>query len=503
MATIIYNFKTGLTMRCLLLGLAAAFCFGCRMLPETADSSPDVIWRYCLRDDASLTRTNFTWYLSRPDASLAVSADGGPSARLLQDLSVRWSRLVPDTKSTAALDEFKSDSFARHLSEGHWLQARIYNRNQPFCTITPAPLHEINTNASVSTGVVYRLSRFAYLHRGEKGLILESPVTSRRCYFYSDPALALLWQLSIGFSMESYRHDPAWKALGPAAEVLLEFMAREGFVVPEKGDKENEPGSPKAFWEFHDLLFHAHSFNGRDIDPSGGTYRFKGAVPPLPPVKPPMGTNTIILPKPSEADKAKLNTPFHAVLAARQSIRTNSGTAMTLDDLGAFLYSAARVKRVETIDSRDGDAVSYRPYPSGGARHPLEIYLFLRNCAGVLPGMYHYDPQRHILEPVELKGPRRVELERWNPLGAWGGPPQQALIFITARFGRTAWKYERIAYRLVQEDLGCLYQTFYLVATALKLAPCAIGNADPDLFAAVTSIDYYAEPLVGVFALGR
>jgi SagB-type dehydrogenase family enzyme len=79
----------------------------------------------------------------------------------------------------------------------------------------------------------------------------------------------------------------------------------------------------------------------------------------------------------------------------------------------------------------------------------------------------------------------------------------QALLLITARMHRIAWKYASLAYALVLKHVGVLYQSLYLAATAMGLAPCAIGGGDSDLFAAVSGIDYYEEPLVGEFALGR
>ncbi len=52
------------------------------------------------------------------------------------------------------------------------------------------------------------------------------------------------------------------------------------------------------------------------------------------------------------------------------------------------------------------------------------------------------------------------------------------------------------------KHVGALYQTMYLVATAMKLAPCGIGNGDSDLFAQAAGCNYYAETSVGEFALG-
>jgi hypothetical protein len=42
----------------------------------------------------------------------------------------------------------------------------------------------------------------------------------------------------------------------------------------------------------------------------------------------------------------------------------------------------------------------------------------------------------------------------------------------------------------------------YLTATAMGLAPCAIGGGDADLFARAAGTDYCAESSVGEFLLG-
>jgi SagB-type dehydrogenase family enzyme len=75
------------------------------------------------------------------------------------------------------------------------------------------------------------------------------------------------------------------------------------------------------------------------------------------------------------------------------------------------------------------------------------------------------------------------------------------LFCVTCRFQRLSYKYSSIAYAIMLKDLGALYQTFYLVATAMELAPCAIGGGDADLFAAVAGLDYVIEPYIGEFIL--
>jgi SagB-type dehydrogenase family enzyme len=53
------------------------------------------------------------------------------------------------------------------------------------------------------------------------------------------------------------------------------------------------------------------------------------------------------------------------------------------------------------------------------------------------------------------------------------------------------------------KHVGVLYQTMYLTATAMGLAPCAIGGGDADRFAWAAGTDYYAETSVGEFLLGN
>jgi SagB-type dehydrogenase family enzyme len=80
--------------------------------------------------------------------------------------------------------------------------------------------------------------------------------------------------------------------------------------------------------------------------------------------------------------------------------------------------------------------------------------------------------------------------------------PLQIYFQITARCQRVFWKYESMAYALILKNLGALYATMYLVATAMDLAPCALGGGDSELFAEIAGLDPSEEPAVGEFLLG-
>ena len=81
-------------------------------------------------------------------------------------------------------------------------------------------------------------------------------------------------------------------------------------------------------------------------------------------------------------------------------------------------------------------------------------------------------------------------------------PPQVALL-LSARFGRVMWKYESMAYALVLKHVGVLYQTLYLTATAMGLAPCGLGGGNSDAFCAAAGCDAFEQTTVGEFIIGR
>jgi SagB-type dehydrogenase family enzyme len=80
--------------------------------------------------------------------------------------------------------------------------------------------------------------------------------------------------------------------------------------------------------------------------------------------------------------------------------------------------------------------------------------------------------------------------------------PPQVLLVITARVQRMLWKYEGIGYELALKNSGVLTELMYLVATAMGLAPCALGSGDSAAFALLSGIDPLVEPYIADFALG-
>ena len=197
-----------------------------------------------------------------------------------------------------------------------------------------------------------------------------------------------------------------------------------------------------------------------------------------------------------------LTASIGEVLQQRRSVRTYADRSLQLSELSNLLHHAARVRDV----FRDGcyGECAIRPSPSGGARSELEIYVVANDVEGLGAGVHRYDPRAHDLVEIRARDAHQGRLLRWvhattgNVLNR--DPP--ALLLITAVFARVMWKYEGIGLSLVYKDTGCLFQTLYLVATALGLAPCAVGGGEEAANSRWLGLDPLVESQVGVFLVG-
>jgi len=347
------------------------------------------------------------------------------------------------------------------------------------------------------------LSRFAYVRRRGHDLVLESPRAGALFKIGDAKVAHALAMLAQPQGIKQLRRSGGFPGLELLAllvdcNILLRIGPRRS-----KGHRRDEGDADLVLWDFHDLLFHARSTEGRHANPIGGTYPYAGDLPPLPAVRPRWPGKKIDLRKFS-GQRSFLGT----LLRQRRSTRIfDDRRPITFAELAHFLDATARVqtKPQSRPETQEFPEVEYapRPYPSAGAAYEFELYLAVHNCEGLEPGLYHYDAGAHGLVAVDVSS---------NQLGAlvigaqyaMGAPaPPQIVITIAARFGRLAWKYSALAYALVLKDAGVLMQTFYLMATEMGLGACAIGIANIDLFAKMTGIEFHIEGPVGQFALGR
>jgi SagB-type dehydrogenase family enzyme len=351
--------------------------------------------------------------------------------------------------------------------------------------------------SAVDRDALFALSRFAYLRRDGWALVVESPRSALAVVLEDPRALSVVQALAQPRSLAEV--TGASTGLGPGSVVaLITLLWWAGLLTTAEAGRTAEDTDPGlACWEFHDLLFHARSRLGRHGAAYGATYRFGGADP-LPAVVRRPDSERIALPVPDHSRLLVEDEPFTRVLERRCSVRRH-GAAPTLAQVGEFLYRSARVMARRCVD---GEELTTRPYPGGGARYELEVYLAVEKCDDLERGLYHYDPLEHGLERVAPPSADFQALLAGATAAMAETQPPQILVVLAARFGRMTWKYESIAYAAILKNVGALLQTMYLVATAMGLAPCAVGTGDSDAFARLAGTRYEAETSVGELALG-
>ena len=353
------------------------------------------------------------------------------------------------------------------------------------------------------------LSRFAYLRRRSDEMVLESPRAGALFRIGEANVTSTLATLTKPQTIAKIRRQDGFPGIELLA-LLLDCRILFKVEAGSDGLRADEGDDNLVLWDFHDLLFHARSTEGRQANPLGGLYPYADVIAPPPAVRPSWPGKKIDLGELATA-VAEAETGFAKLLRARRSTRDfDSRHPITLAELADFLDSTARVlaKWQSPLDFGNGESgplIDYttRPYPSGGSSYELELYLAVDNCEGLARGFYHYDADQHALTPIEV---RKQDLETMLTaaefaMDASGAP--QILVTIAARFGRISWKYSALAYSLILKDVGVLIQTFYMAAADMGLGGCAIGTNNIDLFARMTGLEFHVEGPVGQFAIGR
>jgi len=198
------------------------------------------------------------------------------------------------------------------------------------------------------------------------------------------------------------------------------------------------------------------------------------------------------------------NPSYPDLLDARRSERAFTDAPVTKEQLAFMLWSAQGIQATRG----EGNVATFRPAPSGGARHPFELYIAVKNVEGLEPGFYHYVPAKNI-------GEKKVIIERLGPLfddyetkmndllvGQKWGVKAPVILFLSCIPYRAEWRYHSISHRVVLIDLGHVGQNLMLSATALGLGSCCLAAYDQKLCDETFSFNGIDEYTVYVLTLG-
>lgn len=206
------------------------------------------------------------------------------------------------------------------------------------------------------------------------------------------------------------------------------------------------------------------------------------------------GAPVIALPPPS-----RQKADFRKVLFARRTHRRFSPEPLALGHLSTLLHDTWAV--TGTVRTELFGELPLKTSPSGGARHPEEVYVCALSVEGIPPGIYHYVSDAHVLERIQ-DGLTPARVVDYCAGQSWVGSAP-ALFAMTAVFGRTSWKYRfPRAYRVVLAETGHLCQTFCLVACSLGLGPFSTMALKDSLIEGDLGIDGVTESVLYVAGVG-
>jgi SagB-type dehydrogenase family enzyme len=462
----------------------------------------------------------------REAITLDIQADGKTAARFagyaveLGTLGADAAARAPELGDGLALDAFAaaaSDSdkelnrLLRRLAAHGFLEYRLAHHRDGAdeAVIEPQMPDYWPRLSTLDDADVLVLSRFAYLRRRADDLVLESP-RAGALFRICDPRIAAgIARLVSPQSVKALRREEG--GIGDALLALLADCRILFSVDPARvGDLRTAEGNDDlVLWDFHDLLFHARSTEGRHANPVGGAYPYAAVMAPLPAVRPAWPGRKVDL-RAFSAASPKSNAGLTQLLRERHSTRSfDAAKPITLAELAQFLDATSRVLstfegKIEEL-GEESPVVSYaiKPHPGAGGAYELELYLAVDRCEDLERGFYHYAAADHALEAIDAPPPALAALLSAAEFATGATAPPQVLVTIAARFGRISWKYSSLGYALILKDVGVLIQTFYLMATEMGLGGCAIGSTNIELFAKMTGLDFCVEGPVGQFALGR
>lgn len=196
---------------------------------------------------------------------------------------------------------------------------------------------------------------------------------------------------------------------------------------------------------------------------------------------------------------APVKKPLDEAIVSRISVRNLIPGPVSLKDLATLLY-------LSYGESRNKNNTEYpRPFrvvPSGGGLYPLEIFFHSAKVSGLeTAGIYHFNPTKHHLRFL-TSGDKTEELAN-----AVVNPDlikrASLIIFITAMFERSVFKYQERGYRFTLLEAGHVAQNLNLVSIALGLGSVNIGGYFDREIDDLLGIDGVTHSTIYMMAIGQ
>jgi SagB-type dehydrogenase family enzyme len=199
----------------------------------------------------------------------------------------------------------------------------------------------------------------------------------------------------------------------------------------------------------------------------------------------------------------KLPTPLPLPLALDRALSKRSSSMqfengpMSLDLVSTLLHFAYGVNR-----TNEGTAFPrpFRMVPSAGALYPLEVFIHHTHIPSIGLGLYHYNPAEAQIRFLR----RRFTAQQISDSVAQPSLvcAEPMLVFLTAIFERSTFKYGDRGYRYALIEAGHVAQNLALVSNALELACLPIGGFRDRVVDELLDLDGITHSTLYMLAIG-
>ena len=246
-------------------------------------------------------------------------------------------------------------------------------------------------------------------------------------------------------------------------------------------------GNQEQVWE----LFHENSKNGRysqvpsDKEVLARISQFHESLSFE-------GYPAVVLPFPL----ASLNLSLDEAITFRSSVRDLIPCCLSMDKVATILHHSYGIVRRKAGTFPRG----LRVVPSGGGLYPLEIFFYTAHMEDQRSGVYHYNPSKNNLRLLR-EGDATKQISG-SMVQSEIGRSASLIIFITAIFERSIFKYEDRGYRYIFLEAGHVAQNINLVSTALGLGSVNIGGFFDREIDAFLDLDGVTHSTIYMIAIG-
>lgn len=187
------------------------------------------------------------------------------------------------------------------------------------------------------------------------------------------------------------------------------------------------------------------------------------------------------------------------VLKRRRSARIfNEKKIMSFKDFCIYIqYSVGKSYSYENF--------SFRTYPSGGAKYPIDIYIISRNVENIEDlRIYKFDINLNRLYDMDIKISEK-NLKEFCSASKYKYKDYSncnLYIFLAASFNKSISKYGLLGYRLILFEAGHIGQNLSLVAERMALGSVAIGGFYEDKINKMLGLNDFNETIIYIFLIG-